>query len=65
MDKIYTMHNQDQVEASAPDSKASFALRTAASKAVYQEMTVDEQAAVDTQAEESVQRPPPPDNQHR
>ena len=59
------MHNKDQPEHSEPDHKASFALRTAAAKEVYEEMTVDEQAAIDRQAEASVSEPTPADIQER
>jgi hypothetical protein len=59
------LHNEDQLEASEPHGKESFVLRTTASKAVYDEMTVDEQAAVDRKAGEAAQDPIPPDIQHK
>lgn len=59
------MHNKDKPEPAEPDHKASFALRTAASKEVYEEMTVDEQAAVDRQAELAASEPTPADIQER
>jgi hypothetical protein len=63
--KIYTMHNEDNPEPSEPDDQASFVLRTAAAKAVYEGMTIEEQRAVEKQAQVTTEQPTPSDIQEK
>ena len=62
---IYILHNQDKSEPSEPNDKVVFGLRTAAAKEVYMALTIDEQLALDRQAELAAKEPIAPEVQER